>query len=819
METVELRNLDEQINQLVRQKPDAQKEQLLLLSARSIFRSLPLLPLPGVSQEVSEKVEKSSREDETITTSDLLSLYSVLVCAYQSALGQKHDLKMEEFGSSLRDAHSRFEKSDAFAPIFLSFANLVELGLDQGLEANASLCGEILNSEIGLWYRQGSEVANIGEQAVSHDVSYLSQHSVAALSEQKLWPATSDELKQLYESVFLESLALLINQAGSPDEAHALTTIFASYKKILERNFEDEQKLRADFLVAPETGGKKEDHLDRESLVSSLANLLADGRNGEHLTIGLLGHWGSGKTRVIDLLKQRLRKNRKQPFLFGEFNAWAYEHSKNIQAGLAQEVMDALTSCHLGFELEGAKGIKRFFYVLTNQCVQIGWNLTMRIWLALCFSFKKYTTKMTIISMFVLSVVLFHDSIYHYLYKWKLYTADKHWLGAGSVLFLVATLFTFYKQFRVLLAQPFTKELLTYVRLPDYAEHLGQVAVMKDDVRLMCNIRLRTPSVDKYDFNLNVGPKRRMLFVVDDLDRCGPEGIVKTFEAIRLVLDIPQVTVLIAVDQRIALAAMALHYESLEKYHALNDAKAIARDYLGKMIHLPILLQEPEPNTVRQFLGYIWGDDQDKRNLWQGILGQVDKDGYLIEVDAKKKAVPDGTASGSSLVGNISAEKVNKSIISHPLFGEDIDAESGFQHGLSNQQKAAFSFWANCFELSNPRQLKRLHNSYNLIRLVSNDEDTPVIDGKPLSYGLIVALFSIEYINSIEDAAYREKLLNYLYYDKYEEDIHEQDVVIFDEAKNVIQTASERFYLKTEDYDDRATFLNFVSLFVLPAID
>ncbi|WNO08787.1 P-loop NTPase fold protein [Teredinibacter sp. KSP-S5-2] len=818
METVELRNLDEQINQLVRQKPDSQKQLLLMLAARSIFRSLPLLPLPGATQGVSEKVEKFNREDETITTGDLLSLYSVLICAYQDALGQEHELKLEEFGRSLREAHSRFEKSEAFAPLFLSFANLAELGLDQGMESNAALCGEILSSEIGLWHRQGSEVASLSEQAISSDVSYLSEHSVSALSEQKLWPATSDELKQLYESVFLEALARVISQAGSVDEENALSTIYASYQKIIERNFEDE-KLRADFLVAPETGGKKEDHLDREGLVSSLANLLTDRRNGEHLTIGLLGHWGSGKTRVIDLLKQRLRKNRKQPFLFGEFNAWAYEHSKNIQAGLAQEMMDALTSCHLGFELEGAKGVKRFLYVLTNQCVQIGWNLTMRIWLALCFSYKKYTTKMTIISMFVLSVVLFHDSIYHYLVKWKLYTADKHWLGAGSVLVLMATLFTFYKQFRVLLAQPFTKELLTYVRLPDYAEHLGQVAVMKDDIRLMCNIRLRTPSVDKYDFNLNIGPKRRMLFVVDDLDRCGPEGIVKTFEAIRLVLDIPQVTVLIAVDQRIALAAMALHYESLEKYHALNDAKAIARDYLGKMIHLPILLQEPEPNTVRQFLGYIWGDDQQKRSQWQGILSQVDKNGYLIEVDSKKKAVSGGAASGSSLVGNISSEKIIKSIISHPLFGGDKDTESNFQHGLSDQQKAAFSFWANRFELSNPRQLKRLHNSYNLVRLVSNDEDTPVLDDKPLSYGLIVALFSIEYINSIEDAAYRDKLMNCLYYDKCEDEVHESDVAIFDEAKSVIQTASERFYLKTEDYDDRATFLNFVSLFVLPAID
>jgi hypothetical protein len=106
-------------------------------------------------------------------------------------------------------------------------------------------------------------------------------------------------------------------------------------------------------------------------------------------------------------------------------------------------------------------------------------------------------------------------------------------------------------------------------------------SAIAEDIELMVNIRLGTEQTQRHYGLGKVLPRRRLLFVVDDLDRCSPEGIFKTFEAIRLVLDLPQVIVVVAVDQRIALAALALHYEKLTKHHQLNDAKAISIEALG----------------------------------------------------------------------------------------------------------------------------------------------------------------------------------------------------------------------------------------------
>jgi len=92
------------------------------------------------------------------------------------------------------------------------------------------------------------------------------------------------------------------------------------------------------------------DHLNRERLVDTLATILAAPNNHHHQTIGLLGHWGIGKSTVINLLKERLLKDhQEQPFLFAEFNAWEYEHTDNVQAGIAQEMIKALSSPEEGY--------------------------------------------------------------------------------------------------------------------------------------------------------------------------------------------------------------------------------------------------------------------------------------------------------------------------------------------------------------------------------------------------------------------------------------------------------------------------------------
>ncbi|NQY35050.1 MAG: hypothetical protein HRT37_08820 [Alteromonadaceae bacterium] len=95
-------------------------------------------------------------------------------------------------------------------------------------------------------------------------------------------------------------------------------------------------------------------------MIDPLVQRLNIAGDQNHLTIGLFGHWGSGKSNFIYLLHQALDKKDKinesldsgtpnktsmaSEFLYGEFNACKYEHTDNFQAGIAQEVISALIS-------------------------------------------------------------------------------------------------------------------------------------------------------------------------------------------------------------------------------------------------------------------------------------------------------------------------------------------------------------------------------------------------------------------------------------------------------------------------------------------
>ena len=88
-----------------------------------------------------------------------------------------------------------------------------------------------------------------------------------------------------------------------------------------------------------------EDRLNRKKLIETLASFLAEPENTHHQTVGLLGDWGIGKSSAIEVLKETIvNQHTTQPFLFAHFSAWEYEHSDNIQAGIAQEAIKVLSS-------------------------------------------------------------------------------------------------------------------------------------------------------------------------------------------------------------------------------------------------------------------------------------------------------------------------------------------------------------------------------------------------------------------------------------------------------------------------------------------
>jgi len=75
---------------------------------------------------------------------------------------------------------------------------------------------------------------------------------------------------------------------------------------------------------------------------------------------------------------------------------------------------------------------------------------------------------------------------------------------------------------------------------------------------------------------------KRVVVLVDDLDRCLPTSVVQTLEAIKLFLSVQKMAFVIAADQRLVELAIA------ERYGAAQQATRMAREYLEKIIQIPV---------------------------------------------------------------------------------------------------------------------------------------------------------------------------------------------------------------------------------------
>lgn len=544
-----------------------------------------------------------------------------------------------------------------------------------------------------------------------------------------------------------------------------------------------------------------QDSLNRQKLVNTLAEFLAHPNNYHHLTIGLLGDWGVGKSSVVYLLKNRLlEKHADQPFLFAEFNAWAYEHTNNLQAGIAQELVKALSSPD-----PIPTSAKRSLWM------QFLW-LAQRLKLIFTFSIKLHAKKMLkvlLVMLVALCPILGMESISEFFAK----TAGEltHTFAAlGITAWITGFGFYFYNELTKIIATPLAKEFLTYLRLPDYGEHLGSIPVMRKHIEILCKVRLKTDT-----------PKaKRLLFVVDDLDRCGPQGIVKVFEAVRLVLDIPNVMVVIAVDQRIALAAMALHYKDLAAHHQLENSRAIARDYLAKVIHLPIILKEPHKDDIQLYLNKIWDastSEDDKKRITDYRLTQSRLTTNNINAPASIK---------NNLNEDAQVNTANTPTTNNEL-ADTLSTNDG-KHveptptppvaSLSTDQKDAFVFWLDYFGLLNPRQVKRLNNCYNLLRSYYDEDaefsSTTLTDERfrdTKVFPLMLALFTMEYLNSLESPEIRTKLKKQLFLDTVKRaDEKLTDAKLSEDLLQAIQAASASL---------KMNLIDAVEPFVLPAIE
>lgn len=296
-------------------------------------------------------------------------------------------------------------------------------------------------------------------------------------------------------------------------------------------------------------------------LADDLINIIRQLPDEKGQMIGIFGKWGRGKSTLLRELAGNINNDSQRKFLKIDFDAWKYQDTPAIWAYM----YEVFASEYLGSK----KGIINFISYYRKTIIL---NAKRDEWLTL---FK-----------FILALIVSAAAAF------KLNDMFKGYLPIILPSFLMlAAIIT--KQFKKDLSVKAVDLVNKYTTRHSFKQILGAQADIQDELIKL----LKTWISDKKAIS------KKILFIVDDLDRCSEEKIIQIIDALRVMLDedsiCKRVIVLVAVDERILKNAIKNKYDafytSLPKNGNANDDKPsqvneLVGEYLDKLFILAIKL-------------------------------------------------------------------------------------------------------------------------------------------------------------------------------------------------------------------------------------
>lgn len=378
------------------------------------------------------------------------------------------------------------------------------------------------------------------------------------------------------------------------------------------------------------------------------------------LTIGLYGSWGAGKSSLLQLIDQRIQSSGERVVCVS-LNAWQFEGYEDAKIAIMESLINALKENKTFTEKAGEK-IK---------------GLLSRI-------------------------------DYLKLGKKLLKDGAPYLIGAltGNPLPIAVNLSANLASAKNVLEniKEFKDE---YIKADEGKEtQTENIRMFREDFQNMLN---DVSSIDN------------LVVIVDDLDRCSPERIVDTLEAIKLFLSVKKTTFIVAVDQRIIEYAVNVKYPQVDGFE-------VSADYIEKIIQLPIKIPELSPKDIENYLLLL---------VSQLHLTEDSFKTLIAEIYASKLMLADKALTTSDIDGIIATKQCTfKPETIKTKFEEDAAVISKISPAVSNSLKG------------NPRQAKRFLNTFFVRKTLAT-----LYFGDEINLSIMAKLLALE---TIELKAFRK---------------------------------------------------------------
>lgn len=370
------------------------------------------------------------------------------------------------------------------------------------------------------------------------------------------------------------------------------------------------------------------------------ADLLIDIVNDESvlpITIGVFGDWGSGKSSILQIVKENFDEEDNKDSLCIYFNGWTFEGYDDAKAALLNSILKELEyNKKVSDEVKDAVKEKAKKLWKSVDWMRGAGMLLKNVALPAVSAY--FTGGISLIPYAAQKISEWGDDPEKIIEKLK--------SEEGKELF-----------------QSFVKE-----KMDEEKTDLNAVSEFRNDFADL----------------LESTKFKRLIVIIDDLDRCSPERIIENLEAIKLFLNVPKTAFIIGADPRIVKYAIEHKYKSNKDIE--EDNNRIIIDYLEKLIQLPYTLPRLSESEVETYISMLICKKEIDKTSFIQVLDEFKK------YREKNKYSAFGLANFETILGTEDFQKVKNNVITIPSL---VPLITNSLYG-------------------NPRQVKRFLNTYTI---------------------------------------------------------------------------------------------------------
>ena len=367
------------------------------------------------------------------------------------------------------------------------------------------------------------------------------------------------------------------------------------------------------------------------------------------LTIGVFGLWGAGKSTLLNMLQESY--NDSSDVICVSINAWMFENYEDAKIAVMEALLQELDE-------KAPAELKKFFKTLLKK-----------------IDFLKVGTKV-----------------------------------ASTAAPVIASLVTGNPVPLILNLPSEAKEIETTIKSVSDSVRGIKENYMKDEIPVsestVGNVRAFRK---EFEQALSSNEIKRVVVLLDDLDRCQPERIIETLEAIKLFLSVKKTTFIIAADDNVIQYAIKKKYPNVDGFNVELD-----KEYIEKMIQLPIQIPELSSKDVQNYLLLLVLQMYMEKENFESLIKNIESNKIMVNSNVLElKQMEDLYG---SINDSISFEKREE-------YKEVVDVILQIREIASHTLKG------------NPRQVKRFLNTFIIKRKLSL-----IYYGNDLNMGIMAKL-------------------------------------------------------------------------------